>query len=773
MPGNGKSGPDETVGGPRGTLVERITAWSVRHRKTAIGGWFALVLVAVLAGGLVTGDEALTTDPGESGRAQKVLRAQQTDEPAREKVLIQPRQEDSQARFSSSEIQAAATDLVRTLKRESAAVTNIRTPQGNDKGGLVSEDGRSGLVTFDIVGPDEELGQHSDTAYRAVNSVQDRHEDVWVGQAGDMSTQAAVDNAYDDDFQRSEVISLPLTLVILLVVFGALIAASVPLLLSVSAVLAALGFLQALGHVIPINSTVSSVVLLIGMAVGIDYSLFYLRREREERQRGRSLQEALRVTARTSGRAVVISGVTVMLCLSGLYLTGMDVFRGLAVGTSVVVSLTVIGSLTVLPALLSVLGHRVDKGRIPWLGRRRTAADTSRMWAAVARAVVRRPLAWGGAALLALVAVALPATGMRLQDPAITDSLPHTNATVETVARMDKAFPGDPSPARVVVWGANADDSAVRQAVDSMRERAADTDGQLGTSITSTTVGDAIVVKVPLAGSGTDDTSNAALETLREDVLPATLGKVDGIEYAVNGKTAQPYDFTKTLRDTTPVVFGFVLAVAFLLLLVSFRSLAVPAVSIVLNLLSVAAAYGAVTWVFQDGHLGSLLDFTPYGGVTSWLPLFMFVLLFGLSMDYHIFILSRIRERRLAGEEPKAAVISGIATSAGVVSSAAVIMVAVFSIFVTLSAIEYKMLGVGMSLAIIIDATIVRGVLLPAALSLLGQNAWALPGWLRWLPGRTAEAAAQEQTRAPESTEPAIVAQHSEDASLSTPRSSG
>jgi RND superfamily putative drug exporter len=573
-----------------------------------------------------------------------------------------------------------------------------------------------------------------------------------VGEAGDMSTQAAVDNAYDDDFQRSEVISFPLTLIILLIVFGALIAASVPLLLSASAVLAALGFLQALGHVVPINGTVSSVVLLIGMAVGIDYSLFYLRREREERHRGRSLQEALRVTARTSGHAVVISGVTVMLCLSGLYLTGMDVFRGLAIGTSIVVSLTVIGSVTVLPALLSVLGPRVDKARIPWLGRRRTAAGESRVWASIARGVVRRPLVWGGAALLALLAVAFPALDMRLQDPSVTDSLPHSIATVETVARMDKAFPGDPSPARVVVWGDNVGDPAVASAVDALRDRAARTDGQLGTSITSTTVGDVLVVKVPLAGSGTDKTSNAALQTLRGDVLPATLGKVDGIEYAVNGQTAQPYDFTKTLKDTTPIVFAFVLAVAFLLLLVSFRSLAVPVLSIALNLLSVAAAYGAVTWVFQDGHLGSLLNFTPYGGVTSWLPLFMFVLLFGLSMDYHIFILSRIRERRLAGEEAKAAVVSGIATSAGVVTSAAVIMVAVFSIFVTLSAIEYKMLGVGMSLAIIIDATLVRGVLLPAVMALLGPKTWALPRWLHWLPGgRTAETAAPEQSPAAES----------------------
>jgi putative drug exporter of the RND superfamily len=272
------------------------------------------------------------------------------------------------------------------------------------------------------------------------------------------------------------------------------------------------------------------------------------------------------------------------------------------------------------------------------------------------------------------------------------------------------------------------DSPGVRKAVESLHQRAAASGGALNEPISATKVGRALVVRVPLASFGTDDAANRALETLRKRTLPAVLGGVagadGGIDYAVAGKTAFAYDFTHRVTDRTPYVFAFVLLLAFVLLVVAFRSPAVALVSILLNLLSIGAAYGVLTWVFQDGHLSSALDFTSYGGVVGWLPLFMFVILFGLSMDYHIFVLSRIRERRLAGEEGREAVVGGIASGAGVVTSAAVIMTAAFSVFVVLSAIEYKMMGVGLAVAVLIDATLVRGVLLPAAITLLGRRAF-------------------------------------------------
>jgi RND superfamily putative drug exporter len=427
-----------------------------------------------------------------------------------------------------------------------------------------------------------------------------------------------------------------------------------------------------------------------------------------------------------------------MLCLTGLLFTGLDNFRGLTVGTVLVVGLAMVGSVTVLPALLALLGRRVDTGRIPWLGRRRTTATQSRAWSAMAHAVVRRPLLWGGAATLTLVIVALPAIGMRLQDPAVTNSLPRSVPAVDAAVRMQQAFPGAPTPARVVIWdkqssgGGGVDSPAVRTAIDDLRGKIAASGGALAEPISVVKVDRVLVVRIPLAGSGTDTTSNRALQTLREQALPATLGRVEGIDYAVAGRTAIAYDFAGRLTSRTPVVFAFVLILAFILLVVAFRSLAIPLVSIALNLLSIGAAYGMLTWVFQDGHLASVLGFASYGGVVGWLPLFMFVMLFGLSMDYHIFILSRIRERWTAGAGPRDAIVGGIGSSAGVVTSAAVIMTAVFTVFITLTAIEYKMLGVGMAVAILIDATIVRGVLLPAAMALLGTRAWALP---RWFPG--------------------------------------
>ncbi|MET9518237.1 MMPL family transporter [Streptomyces sp. NPDC002994] len=712
----------------RGGIVETVAGWSVRHRALAITGWLALVVVAVLSSTLISGHDARSTDPGGAGKAQQIVRAQDDGDSIRENVLIQSREADGPQFTESPRLRSAAEELVLALRGTGEAVRDIGSPLDGNSERWVSDDGRSGLVTFEISGPIEKQKQHYTAVVDAVKKVQDSHPQVRIVQAGDRSLNAVVDDAIKDDFKRAEVTSLPLTLVILLVVFGSLIAAGIPLLLSATAVVATFGLLQTIGKVVPVNSAASSIVLLIGMAVGIDYSLFYLRREREERHAGRDTHQALAIAARTSGHAVVVSGITVMVCVCGLLFSGLDVFKGLTAGTVVVVGLTVIGSVTVLPALLAALGHRIDKARVPWLGRRRTVARESRTWSSVARTVVRRPALTGGIAALVLVAMALPALGMRLQDPATTDSLPRSVAPVDAAVRMNDAFPGAASPARVAIStkdGTSADTPALREAIDVLHKEAATPGNGIAEPITAVPVGDAMVVRVPLVGKGTDDTSNRSLEKLRDTVLPAALGNMEGLDYAVGGKTAQPYDFAKQLNSRTAAVFVFILALAFVLLVIAFRSWSISLVSILLNLLSIGAAYGVLTWVFQEGHLGSLLGFTSYGGVVAWLPLFMFVILFGLSMDYHIFILSRIKERWTNGATSRDAIVGGISSSAGVVTSAAVIMTAVFTVFVSLTAIEYKMMGIGMAVAILIDATIVRGVLLPAAMALLGDRAWS------------------------------------------------
>ncbi len=712
--------------------VAALSDWSARHPFRATAAWIVLVVAAVLSGALLGGTPAGHSDPGEAGRGQRMVDAEQAGDSIRENVLIEA--------DSAAERRAATADLVAALRTVPDAAHDIGSPLGPDGGRWVSEDGRSDLVTLEVVGPDAQFDTHYESVLAVVDEVRERHPRARMDQAGDRSLSQAVNEGIQGDMKRAETTSLPLTLLILLFVFGSLVAAGIPLLLSATAVAAAFGLLELASPWVPFNSAASAIVLLIGMAVGIDYSLFFLRRVREERAAGRSVHEALAIAARTSGRAVVVSGLTVMVCMTGLLITGIDVFKGLTLGTVLVVGLAVLGSVTVLPALLSALGDRVDRAGVPWLGRRRTAASESRIWTAVAAAVVRRPLVTGSAAALALVVLALPAFGIHLQDAAQTQSLrPGVSAAVDSALRMQKAFPGAAAPARVVI---SADGPDVRAAVDRLRAEAAASNGALREPITHVPVGRTLVVRVPLAGAGTDPESVRALHRLRDQALPATVGKVEGISYAVAGRTAMPYDFARQVHDRTPAVFAFVLALAFVLLLVAFRSLAVPLVSIALNLLSIGAAYGVLAWVFQGGRLESALGFNSYGGVVSWLPLFMFIILFGLSMDYHVFILSRVRECWTEGT-PREAIVRGIGAGAGVVTSAAVIMTGVFSVFMMLSAIEYKMLGAGMAVAILIDATVVRGVLLPAAMALLGERAWWLPG-RRVKPPVSGERAANE-----------------------------
>ncbi|MET7461570.1 MMPL family transporter [Nonomuraea sp. NPDC005501] len=713
-------------------FAETVANWSARHRAMAIGGWFALVVLATLAGALTGGESARAVDPGEAGRAQEMIDAQHDVGSVRENVLIRSGQAGGGRRFAEDpELREAAADLVSRLRRTGAAVRDVGSPSSPHGERWTSRDGGSGLVTFEVAGPDERLEDNYAAAVRAVQEVRERHPGVRLLQAGDRSLSAAVNEGIKDDLSRVERTSLPLTVLVLLAVFGSLVAAGIPLLLAATSLAGAFGLLELVSLWVPFNSAASAIVLLIGMAVGIDYSLFYLRRLREERTAGKGVREALRTTARTSGHAIVASGVTVMACAVGLLLTGVDVFKGLTAGTLLVVGLSVLGSVTVLPALLATLGDRVDLARIPWLGRRRVTAVESRLWGGIARTVVRRPVVTGVATAAVLLAMALPVLGIRLQDAAVTASLPPgASAAVDAASAMQPVFPGVATAARVVVArtdGASADTSAVREAIGALHRQAAGSEGLLREPITTVPVGRAMVVRVPLAGAVTDPVANRALAVLRERALPATLGSVDGATYAVGGKTAMPYDFAQQVNGRTPAVFGFVLVLAFVLLAVTFRSWAIPLMSIALNLLSIGASYGVLVWVFQDGHLESLLGFTSYGGVVSWLPLFMFIVLFGLSMDYHIFVLSRIRERRAGGASPREAVAGGIAASAGVVSSAALIMTGVFTVFVTLSAIEYKMLGLGMALAILLDATVVRGVLLPAAMAILGERAWRGP----------------------------------------------
>ncbi|HET8949206.1 MAG TPA: MMPL family transporter [Solirubrobacteraceae bacterium] len=717
----------------RSNLAARAGAWSARHRRTAIVGWLLFVTLAFMVGGAIGQRQLTQTEMGngESQHAARTFDAADFPEYSAEQILIQ-----GDGRLpGDGAMRAAIGDVTRRLAAV-PHVFDVQSPLVKSNHGQISRDRHSALVTFKLAGDYEQAKGRVNATLAATKDAQRANPSVRVEQFGDASADKAVTELLADDFRKAEVTSIPITLVILLLAFGALVAAGVPLLLGVTAVGGAIGLLGPVSHLIPVSDMVGSVVLLIGLAVGVDYSLFYLRRQLEERDRGAGPSEALQTAAATSGRAVLISGMTVIVAMAGMLLAGNAVFTSFGLGTILVVAVAMLGSVTVLPAVLSWLGDRVEWGRVPIVARRRHRGD-SRLWAAVLDRVLARPAPWLVAGVCLLGALAVPGLGLNTVNPGVA-GLPRSLEIMHTYDRMQAAFPGGPMPAQVVVHASDTSAPAVRRGIEDMLGRARDA-GLTGPAQTLTSPDRTVtLVTIPLPGDGTDQASEAAVTELRDRVIPATIGRVSGAEASVAGITAESHDFNAVMNARLPYVVGFVLAVAFGLLLVTFRTVVVPAVAIALNLLSVGAAYGVIKLIFQDGNLESLLGFTAHGGVAPWLPLFLFVILFGLSMDYNVFILSRIREGVARGLPTERAVADAIKSTAGVVTSAAAVMVAVFSIFAMLGMIQFKQLGVGLAVAILVDATLVRGVLLPAAMSLLGDRNWYLPAWLdRSLPGST------------------------------------
>jgi uncharacterized membrane protein YdfJ with MMPL/SSD domain len=478
---------------------------------------------------------------------------------------------------------------------------------------------------------------------------------------------------------------------------------------------------------------VMHVVLLVGMAVGVDYSLFYIKREREERAAGRDANAAIEAAAATSGRAVVISGFTVMVAMAGMYLGGISNFASFATGTIMVVAVAVLGSLTVLPATLSKLGHRVEKGRVPFFGRLRDRVAKVGIWSRVLDRVLRRPLLSAVVAAGVLVALTVPVLGMQTSLGG-TDDTSRDLKVMRTYDRIQAAFPSEGSAEMVVIKADDATSPKVASGIRALESEASARPALFEgkPSIELSADKSVATVTLPTTGDGTDDLSNKAVDALRGDIVPSTVGDIDGVEAYTTGEAAATGDFNDAMIGHLPYVFAFVLSAAFLLLLVTFRSIVIPAKAIVLNMLSVGSAYGLLTLVFQHG-LGEALGLGS-GPIAAWLPLFLFVILFGLSMDYHVFILTRVREAFDRGMSTGDAVAHGIKSTAGVVTSAAIVMVAVFSMFAMSSELQMQQLGVGLAAAVLIDATIIRGILLPATMKLLGDWNWYLPSKLGWLP---------------------------------------
>jgi RND superfamily putative drug exporter len=725
-------------------LAARMGRWSAAHWKTATFGWLAVVVGAFAVGGAV-GTKTIdpnTAGPGESGRMDRILDAG-FKQPAGESVLVQS----DSLRASDPAFRAAVAEVVAGLIGLDT-VQNLRSPLDPANRDRIAKSGQAALVEFEIRGDKDEAVDKIAPVLDRVDQAQQAHPELFIGEFGDASMVYESDALFADDLGKAGVYSLPITLIILVIAFGALVAAGIPLLLGLTAVFGTFGLIAFSSQVLPVAQEAFALVLLIGLAVGVDYSMFYLKREREERAAGRSERAALEAAAATSGRSVLISGLTVMVAMAGMFLTVDATFASFAVATIFVVATAMLGSLTVLPALLSKLGDRVDRLHVPFVGRLRRDDGKGRIWGAIIDRVLRRPVFSAVVAGGLLLALAAPALQLRMVKPG-PDTFPESLDIVKTYKRMQQAFPGTALPANVVVKAPSVNTEAAREAIDRLEQQAL-ASGRTQEPITVDVNKDETVanITIPIAGTGTDDQSVAALEVLREEIVPETVGRLPDAEAGVTGLAAQWKDGTDKMTSNLPLVVAFVLVFAFALMLVAFRSIVVAAKAIVLNLLSVAAAYGVLVIVFQHGFAKGLLGFSSTAGIAPEVPLLLFVILFGLSMDYHVLVLGRIRETFYGGDTMDDAIAHGIKRTAGVVTSAAVVMVGVFSIFGVLSLLFFKQFGVGLATAILIDATIVRAVLLPATMKLLGEWNWYLPRWLEWLP-RLERGTAESET-APE-----------------------
>ncbi|WP_320669890.1 MMPL family transporter [Patulibacter defluvii] len=731
-PPGGPSRPPRTeTHGLLARVVRRTSRAAAKRPKFTILLWILLVVGLTVAGGM-TGTKTIDSSKsgvGESKVADERIADAGLEGRASETILV---------RSGDAATTAATARAVEARVAKLPEVASVLSPvgrSGGDAAGMSRDGGRAVLLRAELRGDPEDAGEHSKPVTKAVGAVRAEHPGVTIAQTGSGSVNDAIDTMVGDDLQRAELFSVPVTLIILVLAFGALVAASVPLLLGITSVIGAMGASGVVSQIAPSGDSTASLLVLIGLAVGVDYSLFYIRREREERRRGKGPEAALDAAAATAGRAILVSGVTVMVALAGLLITGVPDFTSMALGTILVVAIALLGSLTVLPAILGLLGDRIDKGRIPLIGRRRrprmvangrggvqaAAAREHRVWGAIARTVTRRPAVSLTVAVCLLGALAVPALNMHTAEQGV-NSLPPGIPAVEAQKQIERSFPGAPGSSDIVVSGHGLDGARQTAALHQLGERAIRvTEGRGPIEVRIAEDARTAVVSVPMPDVD-NDTTKGVVKQLRRDVAPTAAAIGPGTSAKITGDGAGSLDFSERVSESMPLVLAFVLGLAFLLLLASFRSARLAAAVIGLNLLSIAATYGVITAVFQNSWAEDLLNFHSTGTITAWLPLMSFVILFGLSMDYTILVLERIREARANGRSPRDAAAEGVAATASTVTSAAVVMVAVFAIFATLRLLEMKQMGVGLASAILLDATIVRAIALPAAVALLGEK---------------------------------------------------
>ena len=726
----------------------RVAMWSAGHRWLVVVGWFVatigLFVLSGATGGIRTDDPNGNPDAAQtkSSKAYAVFDTGGTSTPSEDVTLVitSPTLHVTDAAYAS--FVAGAVEQLGALTIDDGGATvpafdRIEDPATSPPtAGLISPDLTTVRIVGTIDGDQATVDRHLVPVRPAIEALEGNTSGFSVHSVSQTLTNKDITDLINAGLDRT-FITIGLTFLILLVTFGALVAALVPLILAGTALVAAFGILGIFSQLVtPASPYATQLVVLIGLAVSVDYSLFMITRFRTERQRGVDRLEAIETASSTAGRAVFFSGLAVMISIAGLFNIDVSIFRSMAIGTIGVILVAVIGSLTFLPATLAILGDRVNTGRVPFI--RRDRSEGAGLWARMVTAVMRRPWRLGLLAAAFLVVLAVPVSHLRIGVTDIT-AFPDQIDGVQAIKLLYAKWPqGTTLTLQVVVT--DFDQPATQDALPGFEQAALAVPGLSGPpTVRPSSDGKVGMVSFTMAGSQNDPASQAIVREVRASVVPVTLGRVPGVRAYVTGNAAQALDVTKTYLDAIPLVFAFVLGLSFLLLLVVFHSLVIPTKAIVLNLLSTAAAFGIMVAVFQDGVLGGALGIERTDVIESWVPIFVFAILFGLSMDYHVFILTRVKEARDRGLESRAAVARGIAITAGTITSAATIMVLVFAAFVTIPFAFIQELGLGLAIAVLLDATVVRSVLLPAGMTLLGDWNWWLPSFLTWIPRVTIE----------------------------------
>jgi RND superfamily putative drug exporter len=745
-------------GGRRASFTERIARASATHPWRTICIWLALVIAGVgaigaLLGGALTSDTHFRGTSPDSVIGQRLLQDRLTGSKSLTDFVIVRSETYTVADPAYKQFVTGLAAKITGLGP--SVVTGASTFSTTGDSSLVSKDGHATLIPVIMAGGVDQGMKNADKLHALV--VANAGHGFRLAQTGDASINRMATTLAESDLGRAEIFGVPAALVVLLVVFGAVLAAFMPLGLGIISIVLAVALTSLIGHVYTMSTFVMNVLSMMGLAVGIDYTLFIISRYREERARGLAKTDAIAATGATANRAIFFSGMTVVLAMVGMTIVPVDITISMGIGVMLVVVTTLATTLVLLPALLGLLGDRVNALRLPFIGYRAHKRPHAHrgVWERLAHSIMRRPVVWLTAAVAVLLAAAAPVFWMKTGNNQMNAAnYPSGQYAVQGWKMLGRDFTlGKASPVQFVVDGP-ARSSQVKAAVVRLQTLLSN-DGRFGpANITVNKAGDLTLLEAPMAGNPASDASQAVIKHLRTDTVPKAFGGGVPARVYVSGTTAGVVDYLGFFHHWLPITIAVVLALSFVLLLLAFRSVVIPAKAILMNLLSVGASYGLLVLVFQKGVGASLFGFQKVESIEAWVPLLLFSMLFGLSMDYQVFLISRIKERYDHTSDTREAVGYGIGRTAGIITGAAAIMVCVFAGVAGGQLVMFQQMGFGLAVAILVDATIVRTIIVPSAMELLGDWNWYLPRWLEWLPNVAVEGHGHEKPAEPNAERP-------------------